>query len=70
MYEKWLEAINQNIIKILDDKNMSSRKLSKAIDKNDGYISRMLNGKFVPSLETICLIANELGTTVSDLTKI
>ncbi len=70
MYEKLLDAINQNIIKILDEKNISSRKLSKAIDKNDGYISRMLNGKFMPSLEMLCRIANELGTTVSDLTKI
>ncbi len=70
MYEKLLEAINQNIIKILDEKNISSRKLSKAIGKNDGYISRMLNGKFVPSLEVLCLIADKLGTTVSDLTKI
>ncbi len=70
MYEKLLEAINQNIIKILDEKNISSRKLSKAIDKNDGYISRMLNGKFVPSLEVLSLIADKLGTTVSDLTKI
>ena len=49
---------------------MSSRKLSKAIGKNDGYISRMLNGKFVPSLEVLCLIADKLGTTVSNLTKI
>ncbi len=70
MYEKLLEAINQNIIKILDEKNISSRKLSKEIGKNDGYISRMLNGKFVPSLEVLCLIADKLGTTVSDLTKI
>ena len=70
MYEKLLEAINQNIINILDRKNISSRKLSKIIGKNDGYISRMLNGKFVPSLEVLCLIADKLGTTVSDLTKI
>ncbi len=70
MYEKLLESINQNIIKILDEKNISSRKLSKAIGKNDGYISRLLNGKFVPSLEVLCLITDELGTTVSDLTKI
>ncbi len=70
MYEKLLESINQNIIKILDEKNISSRKLSKAIGKNDGYISSMLNKKFVPSLEVLCLIAKKLGTTVSDLTKI
>ncbi len=70
MYKKIVEAINQNIIKILDEKNISSRKLSQLIDKNNGYISRMLNGKFVPSLEVLCLIADELGTTVSDLTKI
>ncbi len=70
MCKKLLDAINQNIIKILDEENISSRKLSQLIDKNDGYISRMLNGKFMPSLETLCRIANELGTTVSDLTKI
>ncbi len=70
MYEKLVEAINQNIIKILDEKNMSSRELSQLIGKNDGYISRMLNRKFVPSLEVLCLIADKLGTTVSDLTKI
>lgn len=70
MYEKLVEAINQNIINFLDEKNVSSRKLSKAIGKNDGYISRMLNEKFVPSLEMLYLMAEELGTTVSDLTKI
>lgn len=70
MYEKLLESINKNIAKITYEKNISLRKLSKDIGKNDGYIARMLCGKFAPSLKTLCLIAEELDTTVSDLLSI
>ena len=67
MYEKLMEAISLNVVRITYEKNISLRKLSKDIGKNDGNIARMLCGKFAPSLKTLCLIAEELDITVSDL---
>ena len=49
------------------EKNLTARALSIRIEKNEWYITRMLNGKIDPSLQVICKIAEVLHVSVADL---
>lgn len=46
---------------IRECKEMSQADLAKLIGTKQEVISRMENGKNIPSLETVCHIANNLG---------
>ena len=48
-------------------KNLTARALSIRIEKNEWYITRMLNGKIDPSLQVISKIAEILRVSVADL---
>ena len=66
-YEKTIEILKSNINRILNKKDRSMRWLSLNIGNNERYISRLLNGKLVPSLQVICKIAEVLRVSVADL---
>jgi len=66
-YEKTRKILEDNITRYLREKDKSARWLSIKIEKNDWYITRMLNGKIDPSLQVICKIAEVLRVSVADL---
>ena len=66
-YEKTRKILGDNIIRLMRGKNLTARALSIRIEKNEWYITRMLNGEINPSLEVICKIAEVLHVSVADL---
>ena len=66
-YEKTRKILEDNIIRLMMEKNLTARALSIRIEKNEWYITRMLNGKIDPSLRVICKIAEVLCVSAEDL---
>ena len=66
-YEKNRKILEDNIIRLMMEKNLTARALSIRIEKNEWYITRMLNGKIDPSLQVISKIAEILRVSVADL---
>ena len=66
-YEKTRKILEDNITRYLREKDKSPRWLSLKIEKNEWYITRMLEGKHNPSLAVICKIAEVLRVSVADL---
>ena len=66
-YEKTRKILEDNIIRLMMGKNLTARALSIRIEKNEWYITRMLNGKIDPSLQVISKIAEILRVSVADL---
>ena len=66
-YEKTRKILEDNITHYLREKDKSARWLSIKIEKNDWYITRMLNGKIDPSLQVIFKIAEVLRVSVAEL---
>ena len=46
-YEETREILEDNIIRLMMEKNLTARALSIRIEKNEWYITRMLNGNKV-----------------------
>ena len=59
-YEKRRKILEDNIISLMMDKNLTARALSIRIGKNEWYITRILNGKIDPSLDALFHIAEAL----------
>lgn len=66
-YEKTRKILEDNIIRLMMGKNLTAGALSIRIEKNEWYITRMLNGKIDPSLQVISKIAEILRVSVADL---
>ena len=66
-YEKRRKILEDNIIRLMMDKNLTARALSIRIGKNEWYITRMLNGKIDPSLDTLFNIAEALRVEPAEL---
>ena len=66
-YEETRKFLEDNIIRLMMEKNLTARALSIRIEKNEWYITRMLNGKIDPSLQVICKIAEVLRVSVEEL---
>ena len=66
-YEKRRKILEDNIIRLMMDKNLTARALSIRIEKNEWYITRMLNGKIDPSLDTLFDIAEALRVEPEEL---
>lgn len=66
-YEKRRKILEDNIIRLMMEKNLTARALSIRIKKNEWYITRMLNGKIDPSLDTLFRIALALRVELAEL---
>lgn len=66
-FDKMRKILEDNIIRLMMGKNLTTRALSIRIEKNEWYITRMLNGKIDPSLQVISKIAEILRVSVADL---
>ena len=66
-YEKRRKILEDNIIRLMMEKNLTARALSVRIGKNEWYIARMLNGKIDPSLDTLFDIAEALRVEPEEL---
>ena len=67
VYEKRRKILEDNITRYLRKKDKSARWLSIKIGKNEWYITRMLNGKIDPSLDTLFNIAEALKVELAEL---
>ena len=66
-YEKNRKNLENNIIRLMRNKNMTARALSIRIEKNEWYITRMLNGKIDTSLDVLFHIADALRVEPAEL---
>ena len=66
-YERNRKILEDNIIRHMMEKNLTARALSIRIEKNDWYITRMLNGKIDPSLDVLFRIAEALRVEPAEL---
>ena len=66
-YEDGRELFVEKLCKLRSEKNLSCKYLSNKIQKNDGYINRIINGKIDPSFEVLFDIASALKVTLSEL---
>ena len=66
-YKKRRKILEDNIIRLMMERNLSARALSKKIWMNDWYITRMLNGKIDPSLDALFNIAEALKVEPAEL---
>ena len=66
-YEKTRKILEDNIIRLMMEKNLTARALSIRIEKNEWYVTRMLNGKIDPSLDTLFQIAVALRVEPAEL---
>ena len=66
-YEKNRKILEDNMIRLMRNKNMTARALSMRIEKNERYITRMLNGKIDPSPDTLFQIAVALRVEPAEL---
>jgi len=66
-YEIKRKILEDNIIRLMMEKNLTARALSIRIEKNEWYITRMLNRKIDPSLDTLFNIAEALRVELAEL---
>ena len=66
-YEKRRKILEDNIIRLMMERNLSARALSQKIWMNDWYITRMLNEKTDPSLDALFNIAEALKVEPAEL---
>ena len=66
-YEETKKILEDNINRILNEKDQSMAWLSRKIGTNDRYIARFQRNELVPSLQVICKIAEVLRVSVADL---
>ena len=66
-YEETRKILEDNINRILNEKDQSMAWLSRKIGTNDRYIARLQRDELVPSLQVICKMAEELRVSVADL---
>ena len=66
-YEETRKILEDNINRILNEKDQSMRWLSLNIGNNERYIARLQRGELAPSLQVICKIATVLRVSVADL---
>lgn len=63
------KKLGQNIKRIRETKGMSQGDISRALNMDRGYISRIENGFKNPTIDTLAKIAKVLGVGVDDLMK-
>ena len=66
-YEDGKALFVKKLCKLMNERNLSCQYLSSKIQKNDGYINRIINGKIDPSFEVLFDIASALKVTVAEL---
>ena len=66
-YEEIRKILEDNINRILNEKDRSMRWLSLNIGNNERYIARLQRGELDPSLQVIYKIAEVLRVSVADL---
>jgi transcriptional regulator with XRE-family HTH domain len=63
------KRLGDNIRRIRQEKGMSQGDISRALDMDRGYISRVEKGIKNPTIDTLSKIANALKVGVDDLIK-
>ena len=66
-HDEFKHNFYDNLSIAMERKNMNCKALSRAIHKNDGYISRIMSGKIEPSFSMIYYIAEALGIEPKEL---
>ena len=66
-FEEIRKILEDNINRLLNERNRSMAWLSREIGTNERYIARFQRKELVPSLQVICKIAKVLRVSVADL---
>lgn len=66
-YHELYLNIKNRIEQLLYENELSMRKLSLSIGKNDDYIKKVLSGAITPPLPVLVDICNHFGITIIDL---
>lgn len=66
-YQELFSNIKTRIEQLLYENELSMRKLSLSIGKNDDYIKKVLSGAITPPLPVLVDICNHFGITFIDL---
>ena len=66
-YAEKRKILEYNVNRLIIKRNLTPRALSQKIEKNEWYITRMLNGKIDPSLDALFNIAEALRVEPAEL---
>lgn len=67
MSRKLAKRIGKRIIKLREEQGLTSEQLAFQYDISKGYLSKIENGKQLPSLEMLEKIAKALGVDIKEL---
>ena len=65
--ENLAQFLVERIARLRMQNNLSQRELSLRIGKESSYINRLEQRKFIPSVETLCGILEECGSSLSEI---
>lgn len=60
-------SIGENVKKLMDKQNVQQKDIAEAAGVSQAFISNMLKGYKIPSVQVLQRIAEYLGVTVDDL---
>ena len=56
--EELKKIIQNNILELMEERNLSMRQLSADMNRSESYAQKLLNGDFVPKLDKLLIIAD------------
>lgn len=62
--EELKKIIQRNILDLMEDRNLSARRLSADMNLSESYAQKLLNGTFVPKLDKLLLIADYFNVPI------
>ncbi len=62
--EELKKIIQQNILDLMEERNLSARRLSADMNLSESYAQKLLNGTFVPKLDKLLMIAEYFNVPI------
>ena len=62
--EELKKIIQNNILALMEERNISMRQLSADMNRSESYAQKLLNGDFVPKLDKLLLIAEYFNVPI------
>jgi len=62
--EELKKIIQRNILDLMEERNLSARRLSADMNLSESYAQKLLNGTFVPKLDKLLLIADYFNVPI------
>ena len=62
--EELKKIIQNNILELMEERNISMRQLSANMNRSESYAQKLLNGDFVPKLDKLLMIAEYFNVPI------